>query len=175
MKHLMKLSAAALVTGSLGLAACGGSDETATADDKAADAPVTVTGAWARVTASGQKTGAIYLTIRSTQADRLTSASVPASVAGKAELHETTGGAGAGAGAMHGSDHGDAMATKMKAMKHVSHIAVPEGGSVALKPGGYHVMLFDLAGPIRAGTRIPVTLSFDQAGTVDVTAVAREG
>jgi copper(I)-binding protein len=60
-------------------------------------------------------------------------------------------------------------------MQEVAQIDVPAGGSVELKPGGYHVMLMKLAAPIAAGDSVPVTLTFERAGEVQVDAVAREG
>jgi len=40
-----------------------------------------------------------------------------------------------------------------------------DGKAVALKPGGYHVMLMDLAHPLKEGDVVPVTLTFaDKAG-----------
>jgi len=162
MHHLTKLTIAALAATSLGVAATGGAAGASTTTKKKTSAPrVTVTGAWARVTAPEQKTGAIYMTIKSKRADRLLSARVPKSIAGRAELHETT-------------DTPGAMGEHMKGMRKVSSIPIPARRAVALKPGGYHVMLFDLAKPITAGQRIRVTLKFKKAGTVKVTAVARE-
>jgi len=112
------------------------------------------------VTAPQEKNGAAYMTISSTDGDTLTAVSVPASVAGEAQLHETT-------------TSGGSMSGGMKGMKEVSSITIPAGGSVTLKPGGYHVMLMDLAKPIAAGATVPLTLTFQKAGTVKVDAPAR--
>lgn len=48
-------------------------------------------------------------------------------------------------------------------------ITVPAGGSVALKPGGLHVMFMGLNGdPFEAGEEIPATLVFENAGEIAV-------
>jgi periplasmic copper chaperone A len=43
---------------------------------------------------------------------------------------------------------------------------VPAGETVALEPGGYHIMFFGVADPFREGERLEVTLEFEQAGRV---------
>ena len=53
-------------------------------------------------------------------------------------------------------------------------LAVPAHGSVALEPGGDHVMLFDLPAPVRAGSEVPFTLTFGAAGDVQVTSQVRD-
>lgn len=51
-------------------------------------------------------------------------------------------------------------------------INVPAKGSVALKPGGYHVMYWDLKQPIPAGSTVNLTLKFSNGTKVPVTATA---
>jgi periplasmic copper chaperone A len=58
-------------------------------------------------------------------------------------------------------------------MQPVSSIKVPAGGSVQLKPGSYHIMLIGLTHPLAAGQSFPVTLKFQDAGTVKVQAHVR--
>ena len=103
---------------------------------------------WTRV--SPGKTGSAYLSVTNTGAevDRLIGASSPA--ADKAELHT------------HQMD-GDVMR-----MRPVQAIEVPPGESAVLKPGGLHIMLLGLKEPIREGKRVPLSLRFEKAGTVDV-------
>ena len=45
---------------------------------------------------------------------------------------------------------------------------IPAGATVTLAPGGYHLMLVGLKAPFKAGTRVPVTLVFEKAGSIDV-------
>ena len=107
---------------------------------------------WARATPSGAKTGAVYMTIdnKSSIADRLTG--VSSEVAKKLQIHETK------------TDKG---ITKMREIS--GGLPVPAGGSVVLKPGGYHVMLIDLNKPLKAGETFPLTLVFEKAGKISIT------
>ncbi|MBM06590.1 MULTISPECIES: copper chaperone PCu(A)C [Sulfitobacter] len=55
-------------------------------------------------------------------------------------------------------------------MSHVEGINLPAGETVTLKPGGLHVMFMGLDGdPFEEGEKIPATLTFEKAGTLDVT------
>jgi copper(I)-binding protein len=102
--------------------------------------------------------------------DVLTSASVPSSIAGRAELHETTKPMDNASSDMNSTTMND-----MTGMKQVSSINVPADGGVTLAPGGFHIMIMDLAEPIMAGEKVAITLTFEKAGKVEVNAVAREG
>ncbi|MFN8161358.1 MAG: copper chaperone PCu(A)C [Solirubrobacterales bacterium] len=166
---------AAIGAASALLAACGGGGS----DTGSSGGGLSVNGVWTRATAPSQTTGAVYMTIESDQSDALVDASVPKDVAGRAELHETTG---SGGGSMRGEDSssGDASMSggesgAMLGMKPVSKIPIAAGEPTVLEPGGYHVMLFDLKGPVEAGESIPVALRFEKAGGVKVTAMARGG
>ena len=136
--------------------------------------------------------GAAYLTITSPVDDRLVGVSVPAAVAKKAELHETTAAMDDGAmtttTAMGGSDmttttaamgaEGDTTTTTMgggsMTMKPVDAIELPAGKAVKLEPGGYHIMLIDLVQPLAVGDRIEITLTFEKAGAKTVEAEVRD-
>ncbi len=48
-------------------------------------------------------------------------------------------------------------------------LPIPAGGSVALKPGGYHVMLIGLKKPLKAGDTFPLMLTFEKAGNISIT------
>ena len=53
----------------------------------------------------------------------------------------------------------------MMKMSAIDALALPAGKTVELKPGGYHVMLMDLAQPLKEGETVPLTLTFeDKAG-----------
>jgi len=47
---------------------------------------------------------------------------------------------------------------------------LPAGGTIALAPGGKHVMLVQLAQPLVEGDTIPITLRFEHAAPISVTA-----
>lgn len=168
MKKAMLLSIVAV--GMLAFAGCGSDDSTEATT--AGSGETTATDAWARVTTPTQADGAVYMTIQSPDGDTLTGVSVPSSVASDAQLHETTDeGSTDSTDSMDstGADAGDAM----MGMKEVDQVEIPADQSVALEPGGYHIMLMDLAEPIAEGDTIPVTLEFEQAGKIEVDATAR--
>lgn len=184
---LARIGIAIVVASMLALTACGSSkkDTATTATTEAAQPEVTVTDAWARQSPAATTMGAAYMTLTSTVDDKLVSASVPTSVAAKTELHETvaatteTTGMGSDTTAMGsettemGSDTTMGGSAEMK-MQPVSSIDLPAGEAVALKPGGYHVMLIDLVAPLTAGEQITITLTFAEAGTQEVTVTVRE-
>ena len=47
---------------------------------------------------------------------------------------------------------------------------IPAGGSLALEPGGNHIMLMDLTSPLMAGDEVTFTLTFADDTTYEVTA-----
>ncbi|KKB13227.1 signal peptide protein [Devosia geojensis] len=118
-----------------------------------------ITGAFTRATLPGAPVGGGFLTITNTGAedDRLIGAS--AAFAGEAQLHEM-------------AVENDVM--KMRELP--DGIPVPAGEAVTLEPGGLHMMFMGLKEPLVEGTEVPVTLTFEKAGTVEVTlAVAAPG
>ena len=56
----------------------------------------------------------------------------------------------------------------MKMRPVTGGIEIPAGKTVELKPGSFHIMFLDLTGPIEQGVPVPVTLTFEQAGSIDV-------
>ena len=48
-------------------------------------------------------------------------------------------------------------------------LPLPAGATVALEPGGYHLMFIQPASRFRGGDRIPATLVFEHAGELEVT------
>jgi len=109
-----------------------------------------VSNPFARATPPGAKVAGAFMTIKNVglDADRLVSVSSPA--AGLVEIHEM---------AMEGG------MMKMRALKGID---LKPGATVELQPGGYHVMLEDLKQPLKQGEQIPVKLTFEKAGVVEV-------
>lgn len=152
----------------LTVAACGDDDTGTTAG-----AGVSVMGAWSRATTEVQDTGVVYFTITGgADGDALLGAAVDATIAASADLHETVMGSGDSMGDMGGHDMGD-MGTM--SMQPVDAVHVPAGGTVQFEPGGYHVMLMGLAGPLVADTTFDLTLTFEHAGDLVVTVTVMEG
>ncbi|ASY56570.1 DUF1775 domain-containing protein [Sinorhizobium sp. CCBAU 05631] len=80
--------------------------------------------------------------------DRLVAVESPA--AGRVELHEM------------------AMENEvMKMRKLEDGIVIPAGKTVELKSGGLHLMFMEVPKPFAEGETVPVTLTFEKAGTVD--------
>lgn len=73
--------------------------------------------------------------------------------------------------------HEMAMDKDVMRMREVKGLALPAGQAIELKPGGYHVMLLDLKGQVKAGDVVPVTLVLEgkdgQRSTLEVKATAR--
>jgi copper(I)-binding protein len=66
--------------------------------------------------------------------------------------------------------HNHIMEGNVAKMRRVDSIPVPDGGSVTLQPGGYHIMLMDLKGPLKAGDTVKLKLKFEKAGEMEVDA-----
>ena len=105
---------------------------------------------YTRSTPPGAKTAGAYLSIdnRGKVAERLMRASSPA--AGMVELHSMS------------------MDGNIMRMRAIPAIELPAGKTVALAPGGLHLMLQDLKRPLKKGERIPVTLTFERSGDLKV-------
>lgn len=138
--NLPRTTAATLLTAAMLLGGCSG----------AASSEITVSDA--RVPVPPGPNGAAYMTLANDgdADDRLIAATTD--VAGSAELHETA------------TDGGT------MSMQPVEGIAVPAGGQAVLEPGGLHIMLLDVAGDLREGDTVELTLTFDVAGEQTVTA-----
>lgn len=107
--------------------------------------------AWARATPAKAPAGGAFVTVTNTGAatDNLLGASAP--VAKTVELHTHL-------------QQGDVMR-----MVAVGSIEVQPGKTVAMGPGGLHIMLIGLHAPLKEGTSFPLELDFAQAGKVTVT------
>jgi hypothetical protein len=102
-------------------------------------AQVSVTDAWVRGTVAGQKATGAFMQLKSASDATLVGAASPA--AKVVEIHEMK------------------MDGNVMRMSAVDKLALPAGKAVDLKPGGYHVMLMDLAGTLKEGDTVPLTLS----------------
>lgn len=47
-------------------------------------------------------------------------------------------------------------------------LEIPPGATVQMKPSGIHLMFVGLKAPFARHTKIPVTLVFEKAGSIDV-------
>jgi periplasmic copper chaperone A len=106
---------------------------------------------WARATPKGSRTAAGYVAIKNTGTalDRLTGGSLAG--AGGAQVHEM---------------RMDGGVMKMRPMP--DGVEIRPGETVELKPGGFHLMFTDLKARLVKGQSVKGTLTFANAGTVDV-------
>jgi copper(I)-binding protein len=106
---------------------------------------------WTRATPSTARTAGGFLTItnKGTTPDRLIAAR--SGVSDKVEIHEMK---------MDG--------TIMRMRELEKGLEIPPGATVVLKPGSYHIMFMELKSPLTKGGKVPVTLVFEKAGSVDV-------
>ena len=63
----------------------------------------------------------------------------------------------------------------MAGMQPMAQLEVAAGATVSLQPGGMHLMLTGLTGPLRVGDHVELDLAFQHAGTVVVDAEVRQG
>lgn len=110
---------------------------------------VEIRDAWTRQTPGKADVGAVYLTLQSPTADRLTDLSTP--IAGITQLHTTT---------MEGG---------VLKMNRVAGLDLPAGQKIKLEPHGMHIMLIGLTDRLRQGQSFPLTLVFEKAGKREVT------
>ena len=106
-------------------------------------AHVKVENAWARASVAGQQASGAFMRLIAQEPLKLVGVQTPA--AGVAEVHEM-------------KMEGDVMR-----MRAVESLDLPKGVAVDLKPGGYHLMLQQLKGPLVKDTQVPITLVFKDA------------
>jgi copper(I)-binding protein len=154
---------ALLAIAPLVLAACGGDD------------PITIEGQWARTSPAMASMGAAYMDVTSSEGDQLVGVSVPASIAARAEIHEMVPADVPMDDSMDESMDDGEMDMDMGAMvmQQIMALDLPAGETVSLEPGGYHVMLIDLAEPLAEGDTFNVTLDFAEADDLTVEVVVR--
>ena len=137
---------------------------------------------WARTSPMEASNGAVYMILKneSSSDQALVGASVPSSVAGETQIHETvmasgdtgttmSGGMGSSSTTMAGGSTGGTMT-----MQEVDQIMIPADSTVKLEPGGYHIMLIDLVKPLETGSTVKVTLEFESGKTMTVKAVVKK-
>ncbi len=106
---------------------------------------------WARATAPTAPAGGGFLTVtnKGTTPDRLIAVRSPA--AEMVQVHEMK---------MEGN------VMRMRELEH--GLEIPAGATVTLAPGGFHLMMMGLKAPLKQHTKVPVTLVFEKAGSIDV-------
>lgn len=109
--------------------------------------------AWVRATAPGQEVGAAYMTLKSSSDVTLTRVESP--VAGSVEIHNMS------------------MKNGVMEMRMMETLPLSAGKPFKLEPGGFHLMLFDLKKPLKAGEKVSFTLQFkDHSGNTSTRQIA---
>ena len=110
-----------------------------------AAADVVVNDAWIRGTVPGQQATGAFMLLQSSGDEALVGVASPAAKIAQIHAMATEGGV-------------------MK-MRAIDSLPLPAGKLVELSPGGYHVMLLDLARPLKEGDSVALTLTFaDKTG-----------
>ena len=132
---------------------------------------IAVTDAWSRPSPAVAGAGAAYMIIENTGSSADALIGGKSDVATAVEVHETVD----MSSAMPGASDGGMGGSPMMGMQKIDRLEIPAGGKVELKPGSYHVMLIGLTRELQVGETIEITLTFEQAGEVKVSAEVREG
>lgn len=106
-----------------------------------AAAQVVAKDAWIRGTVPAQTATGAFMALQSAAPRTLVGAESP--IAGIVEIHESK------------------IENNVMKMREVTRLPLPAGKAVALRPGGYHIMLIDLARPLTVGESIPIRLRIE--------------
>ena len=155
----MQARAVAIVTSlvlALAVVACSPAGSSGGSPTAVAGGPLVIRDAWVRAAPAGG-TSAAYMSLSNGRVapEKLVGASAP-DLTDSASLHETS------------SD-----ASGMTGMTHTESLTIPAGGTVSLEPGGFHIMLVDLKHDLKAGDRVSLVLTLEQAGVITVDAEVR--
>jgi hypothetical protein len=116
---------------------------------------LTISGAFTRATLPNAPVAGGFLTLINTGAQDDILIAVETPMAREGQIHEM-------------AMDGDVM--KMRQLR--DGLLIPAGETVVLEPGGYHMMFMGLTGPIAEGDAVPVTLTFERAGTITLDLIA---
>lgn len=113
---------------------------------------IIITQAWAPPTLGKQRIGVAYFRLHNQgpDADRLLAVELPDG--GEAGLHTSL------------------IRDGVMRMRPLDAVAIPAGGEAVLQPGGMHVMLSGLPGPLAEGGRLKLRLRLERAGVLNLEA-----
>lgn len=111
---------------------------------------------WSKPTIQGQKVGVAYLTLENHDDVVRTLTGVSSDVAGRIEIHT------------HLHEEG------VMKMRKLEQLEVPAKGSSHFKPGGLHLMLFDLKQPLQEGESFELQFTFADGSHPQATASIRK-
>lgn len=116
---------------------------------------IVVTDAWVRASTATRPVSSAYFTIENQSGTAVRLTAVAAPDAGQLAIHATAGQNG------------------QTGMRAVGSVSIPAGGTVALAPGGMHVMITGISRPLEPGATVPLTLTFDGQRRRTIAAVVR--
>lgn len=111
--------------------------------------------AWLRAMPPGQPNSAIYLTLHNTGPTPVAVVGARSALAPRVEFHS--------------SEQVDGM-WRMQALERLE---IRPGGSLALSPGGVHLMLFGVSKSPREGEVVELTLQLDDGSELEISAQVR--
>lgn len=114
-------------------------------------ASVVVLNAYVRAT-DEPMTGA-FMIIQNASDEAVSLVSATADISGMVEIHEVVNG---------------------MMQKKEGGIAIPAGAEAELKPGGDHIMMMGLSGPVDVGSEVALSLTFSDGTVIDVLAPVKE-
>jgi len=112
--------------------------------------------AWVHSAPPNVKVLAAYLTVMNNSDEARALVKVTSGMFSKVEMHKTE---------MHGD---------MMKMIPQEKVIVPAGGSLLLKPGGYHLMLIKPSSVPKKGDEVDLELIFDNGHNIKINAPVRE-
>ena len=115
---------------------------------------VAASDSWVKLPAPGERGAMAFVAIENPTMYGIYVTSATADAASKVELRD-------------GRQSGDAR------LQPIEFITVPAYDRVGMGPGGIHLLLIDLKRPLKEGDTIMLTLSTDNAGTLEVAAIVR--
>ena len=104
---------------------------------------ISISDEWARPIIIAGRPGGAYFTIKNNNQETDSLINVTSSISQRVEMHEHT------------------MKNGVMKMSQLSSIDIPTRGTVELKPGGYHIMIFEPDRKYTLGDSIDLTLEFE--------------
>lgn len=153
-----------LATLAVPLAACGSQEPTVApapegstaSDGGSSTGSVTITDPWVKAADEGM-TAAFGTLVNGTTTD-LTLVAVSTAVSPEVQLHETAADGSGG----------------MSMTEKEGGFPLPAGDELVLEPGGHHIMLMSLIGPLQPGDEVELVLQFEDGADLPVTATVKE-
>ena len=116
---------------------------------------IDVSNAYMREVIPGNSVTSAYMTISNQSDAEIKLVAATSSISPTIEIHEHT------------------MRDGMMRMGQVAGITIGAGEQATLQPMGLHLMVFDLAAPLKAGQQVTMTLAFENNQKIDVTMPVR--